>query len=238
MAIRLVEHNNSSILLDEDYTVNERDDVFTALDSSNELKIRVKQAGRGSVSFFTHADASMVHKHYLRGGLVSKLIFDQYLWLKLELTRSFVEFRALEEMSQLGLPVPRPIAARVKRSGISYTADLITEKLDNTKTLGDCLYDQSVSEQIFSTIGETIANFHETGCYHPDLNVENILIDESQKVFLLDFDRWKRKEESKRLGVTNIERLKSSIRKRLGLMGLPFPEKEWRGFLATYYSRT
>ena len=78
---------------------------------------------------------------------------------------------------------------------------------------------------------ETIANFHETGCYHPDLNVENILIDESQKVFLLDFDRWKRKEESKKLGVTNIERLKSSIRKRLGSMGLPFPEKEWRGLL-------
>ena len=238
MAIRLVERNNSSILLNEDYTVNERDDVFTALDSSKELKIRVKQAGRGSVSFFTHADVSMVHKHYLRGGLVSKLIFDRYLWLNLELTRSFIEFRALEEMSQLGLPVPRPIAARVKRRGVSYTADLITEKLDNTKTLGDCLYDQSVSEQIFSTIGETIANFHATGCYHPDLNVENILIDESQKVFLLDFDRWKRKEESKRLGVSNIERLKSSIRKRLGSMDLPFPEKEWRGFLATYYSRT
>ena len=141
-------------------------------------------------------------------------------------------------MSQLGLPVPRPIAARVKRRGVSYTADLITEKLDNTKTLGDCLYDQSVSEQIFSTIGETIANFHATGCYHPDLNVENILIDESQKVFLLDFDRWKRKQESKRLSVTNIERLKSSIRKRLGSMGLPFPEKEWRSFLATYYSHT
>ena len=196
MAIRLIELNNSSILLDEDYTINERDDVFSALDSSNESMIRVKQAGRGSVSFFTHAEKSMVLKHYLRGGLVSKLIFDQYLWVNLELTRSFVEFRALEEMSQLGLPVPRPIAARVKRRGVSYTADLITEKLDNTRTLGDYLYDQSGSEQIFSTIGDTIANFHATGCYHPDLNVENILIDEAQKVFLLDFDRWKRKEES------------------------------------------
>ena len=236
MAIRLTEDNNSSILLDDDYTINERDDVFSALDSSNESMIRVKQAGRGSVSFFTHAEKSMVHKHYLRGGLVSKLIFDQYLWLNLEQTRSFVEFRALEEMSQLGLPVPRPIAARVKRRGVSYTADLITEKLDNTKTLGDCLYDQSVSEQIFSTIGETIKNFHATGCYHPDLNVENILIDESQKVFLLDFDRWQRKEESKRIGITNIERLERSIRKRLGSKGLPFPQKEWQGFLAIYYS--
>ena len=53
MAIRLVEHNNSSILLDEDYTVNERDDIFTALDSSNELEIRMKQAGRGSVSLLS-----------------------------------------------------------------------------------------------------------------------------------------------------------------------------------------
>ena len=106
MAIRLVEHNNSSILLDEDYTVNERDDVFTALDSSNELKIRVKQAGRGSVSFFAHADVSMVHKHYLRGGLVSKLIFDQYLWVNLELTRSFIEFRALEECPNLAYQYP------------------------------------------------------------------------------------------------------------------------------------
>ena len=238
MAIRLIELNNSSILLDEDYTVNERDDVFSALDSSNESMIRVKQAGRGSVSYFTHAEKSMVHKHYLRGGLVSKLIFDRYLWLNVELTRSFVEFRALEEMSQLGLPVPRPIAARVKRRGVSYTADLITEKLDNTKTLGDCLYDQSFTEQIFSTIGETIKDFHATGCYHPDLNVENILIDESQKVFLLDFDRWKRKEESKRIGITNIKRLESSIRKRLGLKGLPFPHKEWHGFLAIYHSHT
>ena len=33
MAIRLIEHNNSNILLDEDYTVNEHDDVFSALDS-------------------------------------------------------------------------------------------------------------------------------------------------------------------------------------------------------------
>ena len=236
MAIRLTEDNNSSILLDDDYTINERDNVFSALDSSNESMIRVKQAGRGSVTFFTHAEKSMVHKHYLRGGLVSKLIFDQYLWLNLEQTRSFVEFRALEGMSQLGLPVPRPIAARVKRRGVSYTADLITEKLDNTMTLGDWLHDQSTSEQIFLKIGETIKNFHAKGCYHPDLNVENILIDESQKVFLLDFDRWKRKEESKRIGITNIERLERSIRKRLGSKGLPFPQKEWQGFLAIYYS--
>ena len=47
MAIRLIELNNSSILLDEDYTVNERDDVFSALDSSNESMVRVKQAEEG-----------------------------------------------------------------------------------------------------------------------------------------------------------------------------------------------
>ena len=63
MAIRLIEHNNSNILLDEDYTVNEHDDVFSALDSANELKIRVKQAEEGAF-LFLRIDASMVHKHY------------------------------------------------------------------------------------------------------------------------------------------------------------------------------
>ena len=66
-------------------------------------------------------------------------------------------------------------------------------------------------------IGETIKRFHSTGFYHPDLNVENILIDDAQNVFLLDFDRWKSRGAKKRIGITNIERLKSSIRKTYGM---------------------
>ena len=236
MAIRLIENNNSNILINDDYTDNLSDDIFGSLDAGKTVNVFVKEAGRGNVTFFLYAEKPMVHKHYLRGGLISKLIFDQYLWLSLDQTRAFVEFRALEEMSQLGLPVPRPIAARVNRRWGCYTAELITEKIDNTKTLGDCLYDESFSEHIFLIIGETIKNFHSKGCYHPDLNVENILIDDAQNVFLLDFDRWKSRGATKRLGTSNLERLKSSINKRQVSRGRPFPQKEWEGLLDAYHS--
>ena len=236
MAIRLIENNSSNILINDDYTDNFDDDIFDSLDSGKKADVFVKEAGRGNVTFFLHAEKPMVHKHYLRGGLMSKLIFDRYLWLSLEQTRAFVEFRALEEMSQLGLPVPKPIAARVNRRWLYYTAELITEKIDNTQTLGECLYDESFSEHVFIIIGETIKRFHSTGFYHPDLNVENILIDDSQNVFLLDFDRWKSRGAKKRIGITNIERLKSSIIKQQVSKGKPFLHKEWEGLLDAYHS--
>ena len=235
MAIRLVESNNINILIDEDYMDNEDDNIFEALDFDKSPCVSVIRAGRGNVAFFEHSGKSMVQKHYLRGGLISKFIVDQYLWLNLELTRSFIEFRALEKMSQLGLPVPKPIAARVSRYWGYYTADLITEKIENTKTLGDYLQDQTFSEQISLIIGKTIKSFHSNECYHPDLNVENILIGEAQGVFLVDFDRWKSRNVTKRSGAKNIARLKRSINKLCDSKGLPFPRKTWQSLLDAYH---
>ena len=125
MAIRLIENKSSNILINDDYTDNLNGHIFGSLDAGKKADVFVKEAGRGNVTFFLHAEKPMVHKHYLRGGLISKLIFDRYLWLSLEQTRAFVEFRALEEMSQFGLPVPKPIAARVNRRWFYYTAELI-----------------------------------------------------------------------------------------------------------------
>ena len=39
----------------------------------------------------------------------------------------------------MGLPVPKPIGARVKKSGASYTADLITIEIENSKTLSELI---------------------------------------------------------------------------------------------------
>ena len=235
MAIRLIESNNINILIDEDYMNNEDDNIFESLDFDKSPCVSVIRAGRGNVAFFEHSGKSMVQKHYLRGGLISKFIVDQYVWLNLELSRSFIEFRALEKMSQLGLPVPKPIAARVTRYWGYYTADLITEKIENTKTLGDYLQDQTFSEQVSLIIGKTIRSFHSNGYYHPDLNVENILIGEAQGVFLVDFDRWKSKKVTRRSGAKNISRLKSSIKKVRNAEGLSFPIKEWQCLLDAYY---
>ena len=40
-------------------------------------------------------------------------------------------------MLDMGLPVPRPLAARCVRHGLQYTADLITCRIMDAETLAD-----------------------------------------------------------------------------------------------------
>ena len=48
-----------------------------------------------------------------------------------------------------------------------------------------------LTKKVSSAVGKTIKKFHEKAIYHPDLNVENIMIDDDENVFLLDFDKFK-----------------------------------------------
>src|SRR5690606_23571955 len=82
--------------------------------------------GRGEVLVVEHGGEPWALRHYPRGGLVAKLIEDHYLWLGLERTRAFREWRLLASLAAAGLPVPRPVAARVNRTGPIYTAGIIT----------------------------------------------------------------------------------------------------------------
>ena len=143
--------------------------------------------GRASVSFIRTEEASWVLRHYRRGGLIAKLLDDQYLWLGAGRTRSFVEWRRLAELRNRELPVPAPVAARYVRSGLVYRADLITEELPPSKTLANLMAE--LDAQAWQAVGKTVARFHAQGVHHADLNAHNILLGESGAVYVLDFDR-------------------------------------------------
>jgi len=143
--------------------------------------------GRASVSFIRTEEASWVLRHYRRGGLIAKLLDDQYLWLGAGRTRSFVEWRLLAELRNRELPVPAPVAARYVRSGLVYRADLITEELPPSKTLANLMAE--LDAQAWQAVGKTVARFHAQGVHHADLNAHNILLGESGAVYVLDFDR-------------------------------------------------
>ena len=55
-------------------------------------------------------------RHYYRGGLWGKLNKDRYRFSVLETTRSFAEFHLLQRLYEAGLPVPKPIAARIQKA--------------------------------------------------------------------------------------------------------------------------
>ncbi len=50
-------------------------------------------------------------------------------------TRSFAEWYLTYHLHRAGLPVPAPIAARYRRTGMFYRADLITQRIENSESL-------------------------------------------------------------------------------------------------------
>ena len=194
-----------------------------------------ERPGRGSVLFVRHAEETWVLRHYRRGGFMARLTEDHYLWTGLERTRAFREWRLLQELSGRGLPVPRPIAAHVIREGLTYRANIITGCIENTRSWASMISSGDASDAHWENIGRTLRRFHDEGVNHPDLNAHNILIDDRQRVFLVDFDRgglrgrgtWTR---------GNINRLLRSLRKISLETGVAFDEAGWGRLTGSYES--
>ena len=166
--------------------------------------------GRAKVNIFDFKQQHNVLRHYRRGGLVSKILDDHYAWTGLKNTRAYKEFDLLLKLQALGLPTSPPLAARVKRSGLTYSADLITLHVAETETLATRLTTQNTAP--WQAIGETIALFHNNQIYHDDLNAHNILINKSEEIFIIDFDKGK-VAKGKQWQPGNLERLHRSLRK-------------------------
>jgi 3-deoxy-D-manno-octulosonic acid kinase len=145
--------------------------------------------GRGSVSFITLDGLELVLRRYLRGGLAARVSRDRYLWLGEARTRAFRELRLLAELVGLGLPVPRPVAARYSRSGISYRGELVTERLPGVASLAARWLAGEATDEDWVLAGRCIRRFHDAGVRHADLNAHNIMLDGRGGAWLLDFDR-------------------------------------------------
>ena len=84
--------------------------------------------------------------------------------------------------------MPTPIAARYKRDGMFYRADIITQRIENSESLAARLAKGPLPLTQWIAIGRCIRRFHDAGVHHADLNAHNILLTPEQ-VYLIDFDR-------------------------------------------------
>ena len=144
--------------------------------------------GRGTIAFVT-ASERWVLRHYRRGGYIARIAGDQYFWTGAASTRSFREWRLLRQLRAWELPVPLPIAARYVRSGLGYRADLITAELPTRTTLAQALQHGPLAASQWQAIGVCIGALHAHGVQHADLNAHNLLLGDTGKVYVLDFDR-------------------------------------------------
>lgn len=191
--------------------------------------------GRYITWFIGHQEGEWVLRHYYRGGLVANLSKDQYFYTGLEKTRCYRELELLESMFQQGLPVPKPIAGRVSKSGLFYRNDILIEKIPNAVDLVHRLTTERLSEAGWHAIGSLVAKFHLAGIYHSDLNAHNILIDNDFKFWLIDFDKCENKPQNDDWQIANLKRLKRSFVKESRINELfYFDNKSWHWLIQSY----
>lgn len=199
-------------------------------------EVRGSAEGRGAALFIEADGRRLVLRHYRRGGWIAKWSTDRYLWRAAALTRSFLEWHLLYLMRRAGLPVPMPIAAYYRRTGrYSYSADLLTEQIPEVSSLATRLRAGALPLTSWIAIGRCLRRFHGDGICHADLNAHNVLLNDAQEVWLVDFDRGR----LRRPGLwcdSNLVRLRRSIEKITDpLPPERFSEADWASLLSGYF---
>jgi 3-deoxy-D-manno-octulosonic acid kinase len=180
----------------------------------------------------------IVFRHYTHGGLLGAIWGDRYLLG----SRSFQELALTEEVRSCAIPTVQPVGA-IHRSTLSpfYQAYFLSLEIPQAKHLIQYFHETGSpsppeyllqKRKLIRMAGLLLRKFHQSGFFHGDLQLKNILVAEDE-VFLIDFDRAYRKpsltlRERKR----NLCRLNRSVEKWKRL-GLPVTRTDrWRFFLA------
>ncbi len=191
--------------------------------------------GRATAWFFSYQGLVAVLKHYYRGGLIGRLLSDQYLFTGIEKTRVYQEFALLESLKNKGLAVAEPIAAKIQVSKLIYRGDIITKAIEGATSVREILQNRELNEDELEKIAVTIAEFHHFGAYHDDLNINNILFDSYGKVYLIDFDKGELREPDMIWQNANMERLKRSFYKEAGKWPtFHFTDAQWQSLYEHY----
>ena len=181
----------------------------------------------------------MVLRQYLHGGLLRAITGKLYCFG----ARSFRELAFTEEVRSCGIPTIEPIGAIHRVTGFPafYRAYLLT--LEVPGALNAIQYLEKIGEspdretlrhkrKMIGRCGLLLRQFHQTGFFHQDLQMKNILVAED-RILIIDFDRSYRKRIlSTRERMKNLLRLNRSAEK-WRRSGLPITRTDrWRFFLA------
>ena len=210
--IQTSQQGNCTIWFDDEIISDPTLPLFDAGHWQEQGKILGSASGRGTTWFVQLNSMQAALRHYRRGGLFGKLVKDQYWFSGWEQTRSAQELNLLQVLIDADVNVPRPIAARAVKTGLTYQADLLSERIPNARDLVSILQEKPLSEVMYQKIGQEIAKMHKVNVNHTDLNIHNILIDDQDKAWIIDFDKccqqsdgdWKQ---------SNLDRLKRSFLK-------------------------
>nr|WP_321278038.1 3-deoxy-D-manno-octulosonic acid kinase [uncultured Vibrio sp.] len=231
--MKLFHHGNTRIWYDESLVSEPEQALFDIEYWQSQNAVVGSATGRGTTWFVQLDTMQAALRHYRRGGLFGKLVKDHYWFSGWDKTRSAEEFQLLLTLTEAGVNVPKPIAARAVKTGLTYQADLLSERIPNAKDLVSILQEQALPAETYRKVGQEIAKMHGAGVNHTDLNIHNVLLDANDKVWLIDFDKCYQQTGSD-WQKNNLDRLLRSFRKEQRKRAIHWQEDEFNHLLAEY----
>lgn len=234
MRVETAQAGENYLLFDADSAPGITNDHFDPAWWEARKAVVGRAPGRGQVCFVRAGQQEWALRQYRRGGWMARLTEDSYWWSGLENTRPWREWKLTAELHRQGLPVPQPIAARVRRAGMFYRGDLITSRIESAQPLADILAAEPLTLHGWRQLGQTLRRFHDAGVRHDDINARNILMDAAGGFHLIDFDKaaivtagsWREQ---------NLQRFRRSLEKfKSKLPSFRFQEADWTALQAGY----
>ena len=234
--VREVKSSNCYILQQRDDERQLQQEQFEARHWRQRPGYEVISSGRGGSIRMELDGRAAILRRYHRGGVVGKLLSDQYLWMGKTLSRPWREWKILQRARRAGLPVPEPIAASICRSGFWYRAALITAYLQDTETLTQRLERTELNPGCWHRIGLLVKRMHAAGIRHADLTSDNILVDSQDRFFLIDFDMARVMNRIDDWQWRPLYRFQRSMEKRNRNRKLHFDDDDWQALMDGYQS--
>ncbi|MGD9277973.1 MAG: lipopolysaccharide kinase InaA family protein, partial [Desulfobacterales bacterium] len=130
---------------------------------------------------------SVVIKHYRRGGIIRHLIKQRYL--KCGKTRCQMEYEQLQKVRSLGINAPEPVAFAY-RGRLFYQCWLVTREIKDHQTLVQIsLSNQEQARMVMQEVVKQVTILIKNKILHVDLHPGNAIVDNQNRVYLLDFDK-------------------------------------------------
>lgn len=192
--------------------------------------------GRGGSVKINIGNQTAILRQYKRGGLITHISKDCYIWLGKTRSRPWREWHLLQQASDAGLPVATPLGACVWRSGLLYRAAIMTAYLEGTETLAERLVHSTLDSEVWFQLGSLLKKMQTLGFRHADLNANNLLIDEESKIYIIDFDKGRMMKKLDNWQWAALYRLQRSLKKIDRQQALQYGDQDWQALMDGYQS--
>jgi 3-deoxy-D-manno-octulosonic acid kinase len=130
---------------------------------------------------------SVVIKYYRRGGAIRYLIKKRYL--KCGKTRCQIEYELLQKVRRLGINAPEPVAFAY-RGRLFYQCWLVTREIRDHQTLVQISRsNEEQARMAMKAVVKQVSILIKNKILHADLHPGNVIVDNQNQVYLLDFDK-------------------------------------------------